>query len=166
MASVTRDMTIASLLVVAIAGSVLTWNNLMSSERQAEATVVEPGRPGIVTAIGEARSDSVAATARRQVVVRIASYRPPEQGAVQIIVRALRNGGENALELGRFALFPNTAFTSQSEQSRRSYAVPARGCPSDQSQDCSLRLEITIAPVSGSGAGAWLTLGAVAIEWR
>lgn len=165
MASVARDMMVASLAVVAVSAGIQGWSFYRPSAQPITLAVAAPDQPGRVHATGDARPEGAASSVRRTVQIRLASYRPPEQGAVQVVVRAIRESAQ-PVELGRFAVFPNTAFGPTSEASERTYTVPARACPTEPGLGCNLDLEVAIAPVAGNGEGAWLTVASASIVWR
>ena len=166
MASVARDMMVASLAVVAVSAGIQGWSYYRPSERPITLAMAAPDQPGRLHATGDARPEGAASSIRRLVQIRLASYRPPEQGAVQVVVHAMRESAQ-PVELGRFAVFPNTAFGPTSEASERTYTVPARAaCPSEPALGCNLDLEVAVTPVAGNGDGAWLTVANASIVWR
>lgn len=167
MASVARDMSIASLLVILTSAAIVGWGMFRADalSQASDLASAETGYPGAFTVSGSSRPDGARGDERRTVLIRLAAYQPPQQGTVQVVVKALREGAQ-PVELGRFAVFPNTAFTLGSDASQRTYSVPARACPSEPGLACTLRLEVSLAPVAGTGDGARITVASASIDWR
>lgn len=165
-ASVARDMIAASLAVILIAMGILGWSYFRLDAQQPRALpIAETGMPATLAATGTSRPVIAAASTRRAVLIRLASYQPPTRGTVQVVVKAVRQSAD-PVELGRFAVFPNTAFGPDSEASQRTYQVPARACPSEPGLPCTLDLEVSLNPVAGTGEGARLSIAGATIEWR
>ena len=160
-----------SLGVSALAALTILFAHLGPAASENTAVVATVDKPAVVTAVASPSGSSRPADQPAQVIVTVTGYKPPsgeKPPALAAVVKVQGNGAEPDREIGRFGIFPNTAFT-QADQARR-YAFPL---PKDLSNRDALMLSVQLEPFRGStnasgndarGEDARLEVGGAKIE--
>jgi hypothetical protein len=115
-------------------------------------------RPATVTVTVVRGPDSIEG---QYVVVDVAAYTPPRDGAIQGVVTVLKHTDSTEQEIGRFGIFPDTEFSAADPSKVRRYSFPL---PRDVLQDGPLKLTVHVVPLRGEGKGARLELGGAEIK--
>ena len=115
-------------------------------------------RPATVTVTVVRGPDSIEG---QYVVVDVAAYTPPRDGAIQGVVTVQKHTDSTEQEIGRFGIFPDTEFSAADPSKVRRYSFPL---PSDVLQDGPLKLTVHVVPLRGEGKGARLELGGAEIK--
>lgn len=89
----------------------------------------------------------------RHVVVTVIGFQPSPAGPVQAIVEA--QCGSAQVEIGRFGLLPQTAFSSAESHKAQRFSFNIEGSTCRQLENVTIRL----APSHGDGKGASLEIG-------
>ena len=155
------------LLAAVMAGSVgaLGWGGFSMRQAAGEQIAVT-GRPAMLVPDAPKAAETAGQPSRVFVVVTMTGYRPPTSGRVEVVVNALDRSGTARREIGRFVIFPNEPFTSRGAGDRRMDRFEIKGCAPADAVSCAGRIEVEVLPLSGSGAGAQVTLGGAEIELR
>ena len=159
------------LCVSALSALTVLLAHLGPAASESDSVVATVDKPAVVTAVADLSAKSRAADKPAQVVVKVTSYQPPSgkpPPALAAVVKVQGNGAEPDREIGRFGIFPNTAFTRGDQA--RSYSFPL---PKDLANQDALRLSVQLEPfrsgkdASGDiarGADASLEVGGAKIE--
>jgi len=94
-----------------------------------------------------------------RVVLSVIAYRPPVDGSVQAVVKAI-NGEREAQEIGRFGLHPDVEFRVGNSSNAPRFAFPL---PGGSTGDKPLKLQVEVVPLTGEGKNARLELGSAYI---
>ncbi|TFF25365.1 hypothetical protein E3C22_08375 [Jiella endophytica] len=124
----------------------------------AEDMQVKPGTPARVALDPLPRAAATAAEEAPRLVVSVDGYRPSSSGPVQFVVTIDCAGKKE--EVGRFGIFPDAAFEAGGKVAAQQFGfdMPEAACK-ERSEAV-----ISVEPSTGTGEGAVLTLGRVAIE--
>jgi len=143
---------------LALVAAMLTWVGFASSEGDRPVATVD--RPAIVTAARATALDGIEDQPAR-VVIGVAAFTPPRDGAVQGLVKLLTSGDRTEQEIGRFGLFPNTEFRAAdpSRAQRFSFALPK-----DVGRDRPVQIKVQLVPLRGDGKDARLEIGSAEIR--
>jgi hypothetical protein len=99
----------------------------------------------------------------------IQAYTPPQRGAVEAVVSLARAGGPDALEIGRFAVFPSEPFWATEASHQRAYRFDATAALAAlKASDGPLEVRVRLEPIDPkvSPEGAQLTLSKAAFSRR
>lgn len=119
---------------------------------------VKPGAPARVALDPMPRAAATAAEEAPRLVVSVDGYQPSSSGPVQFVVTIDCAGKKE--EVGRFGIFPDAAFEAGGKVAAQQFGfdMPEAACK-ERSEAV-----ISVEPSIGTGEGAVLTLGRVAIE--
>lgn len=134
-------------------------------------TIVRTGKPvslvPAATRVLPVETATQDKTVRRTfVLLSVTGYQPPLSGRVEAVVTAITRDGREALEVGRFAVFPNQPIVAGPGSSPRMHLFEVPGCPIENRLSCVRRVSVELMAVQGTGEGASLTLGPLEIEIR
>jgi hypothetical protein len=118
-------------------------------------------KPAAVTATAAPAAEGIEPEQAQRVIIKVIGFQPPNQGAVQVVVKARMDDKGAEREIGRFGIFPNAEFkaAAPSKAQRFGFALPkglARGGP--------VKLNVYLVPLNGEGKGARLELGSPEIR--
>jgi hypothetical protein len=119
------------------------------------ATVAQPA---VVTATPAAGA-AMRAGASAQVVINVTGFQPGQDGPVQAVVKAQRDGKER--EIGRFGIFPHIAFKAADPSQGQSFAIPL---PRDLASGGPVKFNVYLVPANGEGKGARMEIGGAEIR--
>jgi len=91
-----------------------------------------------------------------RVVVIVMGFQPPQDGAVQVVVKAQREGSVTEREIGSFGIFPNTPFKVTDPAKGQRFGLPL---PKELAGGGPVMLKVQLVPLRGEGKGATLQLG-------
>jgi hypothetical protein len=91
-----------------------------------------------------------------RVVIIVTGFQPPQNGAVQAVVKAQREGTATEPEIGRFGIFPNTRFKVADPAKGQRFGFPL---PKELAGRGPVKLTVQLVPLRGEGKGASLELG-------
>ncbi|MEE7493417.1 hypothetical protein [Methylobacterium oryzae] len=123
------------------------------SEAGEVAMRVEIDHPGTAPLEGDA------ALAGRRLVLEVGAYQPSPSGPTLAVVSA--DCGGIAREVGRFAVFPDTAFAASDTAPPQRYGF---GLPAQVGCGVPTGVTVRLEPVLGDGRGASLVITAIRIE--
>jgi hypothetical protein len=122
--------------------------------------VVTVDKPGIVTTTTAPTPERRAADQSPQVIISVTGFQPPQDGAVQAVVKAQREDTGAEREIGRFGIFPHTEFKADPSRAQR-FALPL---PEELASGTPVQLKVYLVPLRGEGKGAWLEVGGAEIR--
>ncbi len=117
------------------------------------------GSPAVVTATAAPQEGFTSQSPR--VIVSVTGFEPPREGAVEVVVKAQAEGSQNEQEIGRFAVFPETAFKAPDPSKAKRFGLPL---PKELAASKAVTLRVYLVPFRGSGEGARLELGGAEIR--
>jgi hypothetical protein len=123
--------------------------------------VVTVDKPGSITATAAPAPERRAVDQSPHVIISVTGFQPPQDGAVQAVVKVQREDTGTEQEIGRFGIFPHAAFKAEPSKAQR-FALPlseelASGAP--------VHLKVYLVPFPGEGKGAWLEVGGAEIRY-
>jgi hypothetical protein len=124
----------------------------MAEDKAQVATVTQP-------ALVLAKRSGRGASLSEHIVVRVIGFRPAQEGAVQVVVKAVVNGAKQ--EVGRFGIFPNAPFKSEAQEQAQMFSLTL---PKELANVETLALQFSIQPFRGTGTGAEVEIGGAEIE--
>jgi hypothetical protein len=109
--------------------------------------------PAIVTAAPAPAS--IGTDARPRVIISVMGFQPPQDGgAVQVVVKAQRDGTEQ--EVGRFGITPNVPFKAADPSKAQRFGLQF---PKELTSGGPVKLNVYLRPTRGEGKGARLEVG-------
>jgi|HubBroStandDraft_6_1064221.scaffolds.fasta_scaffold575400_2 hypothetical protein len=141
---------------VAIACSILLVLLALGAAAEPEQPVATVAQPAVVTAAAGA---AMRAGASPQVVINVTGFQPAQDGPVQAVVKAQRDGQER--EIGRFGIFPHIAFKAADPSQGRSFGIPL---PKDLASGGPVKFNVYLVPAKGAGKGARMEIGGAEIR--
>jgi len=115
-------------------------------------------KPAIVTA-APAKSLTGAAQSQR-LVISVMGFQPPQDGgAVQVVVKAEKDGKEQ--EVGRFGITPHAPFQAADPSKAQRFGLQL---PKDMAGGGPVKLNVYLQPSRGAGTGARLEVGSAEIQ--
>jgi hypothetical protein len=125
-----------------------------------DQVVVTVDKPGGVTATAAPAPERRAADQSPRVIISVTGFQPPQDGAVQAVVKAQREDTGVEQEIGRFGIFPHAAFKVEPSKAQR-FALPL---PKELASGAPVQLKVYLVPFQGEGKGAWLEVGGAEIR--
>ena len=119
------------------------------------ATVAQPAVVTVTPAAGAA----MRAGASPQVVINVTGFQPAQDGPVQAVIKAQRDGKEQ--EIGRFGIFPHIAFKAADPSQGHSFGIPL---PKDLASGGPVKFNVYLVPANGAGKGARMEIGGAEIR--
>jgi hypothetical protein len=124
----------------------------------AHGFVATAARPAIVPL--ERVADALASAEGPQYVqIAVRGYRPASDGPVEVVVEAL--AGAKSVEIGRFGVFPNVAFTADDPAKVQRFRLTV---PTGVRLDPTTRLRVRLVPELGAGKGASIELDSAGLS--
>ena len=114
-------------------------------------------KPAVVTATPAPKTASEGQPAR-QVVLSVTGYQPPQNGAIQGIVKAQKPDGSEQ-QIGTIGVFPDSAFKAESSRAR-TYNFPLP----KEFEGAAVKLKVELVPLRGQAEGAQLEVGSAEIR--
>lgn len=144
----------------AAGGSVLLLAllSLGAAAAEPESLLATVDKPAVVTAT-PAPGAALSAGASPQVVINVTGFQPATDGPVQAVVKAQRGGKER--EIGRFGIFPHTAFKAAEPSRGQSFGIPL---PKDLASGGPVKFNVYLVPANGEGKGASMEIGGAEIR--
>ncbi len=94
-------------------------------------------------------------------IVSVTGLEPPREGGVEVVVKAQDEGSPKEQEIGRFGVFPETAFKARDPSKAKRFGLPL---PQELAESKAVTLRVYLVPFRGSGEGALLELGGAEIR--
>jgi hypothetical protein len=114
--------------------------------------------PAIVTAVSAPASAGI--DTRPRVIISVMGFQPPQDGgAVQVVVKAQRDGTEQ--EVGRFGITPNVPFKAADPSKAQRFGLEL---PKELASGGPVKLNVYLLPTRGQGRGARLEVGGAEIH--
>jgi hypothetical protein len=136
--------------------------SLGAAAAEPESLLATVYKPAVVTAT-PAPGAALSAGASPQVVINVTGFQPATDGPVQAVVKAQRGGKER--EIGRFGIFPHTAFKAAEPSRGQSFGIPL---PKDLARDLAsggpVKFNVYLVPANGEGKGASMEIGGAEIR--
>ena len=123
-----------------------------------ESLLATVDKPAVVTAT-PAPGAASSTGASPQVVINVTGFQPATDGPVQAVVKAQRGGKER--EIGRFGIFPHTAFKAAEPSRGQSFGIPL---PKDLASGGPVKFNVYLVPANGEGKGASMEIGGAEIR--
>lgn len=117
------------------------------------------GSPAVVTATAAPQEGFMSQSPR--VIVSVTGFEPPREGGIEVVVRAQAEGSQMEQEIGRFGVFPETAFKAPDPSKAKRFGLPL---PKELAASKAVTLRVYLVPFRGSGEGARLELGGAEIR--
>ena len=146
---------------------VVGWKAMSMSGRK--ATVDQTVVPGLAVVLTPSTPKTPAPGDRATrvfVVLTMSGHQPARSGRVEVLVRAVKGGGGERSEIGRFAIFPSESFTPAMPDKTRQDRFEIKNCTPDDVLGGRCRIEVELAPVGGTGEGASLIVARSEFEFR
>jgi hypothetical protein len=143
-------------IALAFAAGAIFWDLALAQNGSPSATVESPA---VVTAT--AAPQEAFASQSPQVIVSVTGFEPPREGGVEVVVKAQAEGSQMEQEIGRFAVFPETAFKAPDPSKAKRFGLPL---PKEVAASKAITLRVYLVPFKGSGEGARLELGGAEIR--
>jgi hypothetical protein len=144
-------MTGAGCALVLVAAFAAEDDQLLATVDRPATLTAEPTK-----AFGSTAADQPAP----RVVVRVAGYKPPQEGGIRGVVKVQKPDGSEQ-EIGTFGVFPDAAFKADSSHARR-YGFPL---PKELATGpVKLKIEVVPDKPRGTGEGAQLEIGGAEIQ--
>lgn len=141
--------TVFMLLALAPVGAVAAGGDQLLATVDAPAIVTATPAPALVGADGRAR-----------LIISVMGFQPPQDGgAVQVVVKAQRDGTEQ--EVGRFGITPHTAFKAAESSKAQRFGLQL---PKELASGGPVKLNVYLLPTRGEGKGARLEVGGAEIH--
>ena len=96
-----------------------------------------------------------------RVIVSVTGFEPPREGGVEVVVKAQAKGSTKEQEIGRFGVFPETAFKAPDPSKAKRFGLPL---PPELAASKAVTLRVYLVPFKGNGDGARLELGGAEIR--
>jgi hypothetical protein len=123
---------------------------------QKVATTDKPASIVATRGVGREANEST------RLVLTVTGFKPPQNGAVQVVVKAEQAPEGTEREIGRFGIFPQTEFQAQAGAQPQQFGFPL---PRELASNLpSLRLNVYLVPLRGDGRGSQVEIGAAALE--
>jgi hypothetical protein len=132
--------------------------SLGAAAAEPESLLATVDKPAVVTAT-PAPGTALSAGASPQVVINVTGFQPATDGPVQAVVKAQRGGRER--EIGRFGIFPHTAFKAAEPSRGQSFGIPL---PKDLASGGPVKFNVYLVPANGEGKGASMEIGGAEIR--
>jgi hypothetical protein len=147
---------------VADACSLLLMLLSLGAAAAPEQPLATVAQPAVVTATPVAGA-AMRAGASPEVVINVTGFQPAQDGPVQAVVKAQRDGKER--EIGRFGIFPHIAFKAADPSQGQSFGIPL---PKDLARDLAsgrpVKFNVYLVPANGEGKGARMEIGGAEIR--
>jgi hypothetical protein len=143
-------------LALAFAAGACIWDSALAQNDRLLATVENPA---VVTATAAPAEGFTSQSPR--VIVSVTGFEPPREGGVQVVVKAQSERSPQEQEIGRFAVFPETAFKAPDQSKAKRFGLPL---PQELAASKAVTLRVYLVPFRGSGEGAQLELGVAEIR--
>jgi hypothetical protein len=143
-------------IALAFAAGAIFWDLALAQNDRLSATVENPA---VVTATA-APAEGLTSPSPR-VIVSVTGFEPPREGGVEVVVKAQSESSPKEQEIGRFAVFPETAFKAPDPSKAKRFGLPL---PQVLAASKSVTLRVYLVPFRGSGEGALLELGGAEIR--
>ena len=143
-------------IALAFAAGAITLDLPLAQIDRPSATVENPA---VVTATAGLPEGFLGQSPR--VIVSVTGYEPPREGGVEVVVKAQSESSPKEQEIGRFAVFPETAFKAPDPSKAKRFGLPL---PRVLAASKSVTLRVYLVPFRGSGEGALLELGGAEIR--
>jgi hypothetical protein len=147
---------IAPGIALALAAGAIFWELALAQNDLLSATVENPAE---ITATA-APAEGFASQSPR-VIVSVTGFEPPREGGVEVVVKAQSESSPGEQEIGRFGVFPETAFKAPDPSKAKRFGLPL---PQDLAASKAVTLRVYLVPFRGSGEGALLELGGAEIR--
>src|SRR6266516_3872325 len=123
------------------------------------ATVDNPAVIGAAAAAGKHHEPGQSP----RVIMSVTGFQPPQDGAVQVVVKAEKDDAGTEQEIGRFGIFPNAEFKATDLSKAQRFGLPL---PNELASGGTVKLKVYLVPLRGDGKGARLDLGGAEIRQR
>jgi hypothetical protein len=144
-------------IALVFAAEAIFWDlALAENDRPSSATVESPA---VVTATAAPAEGFTTQSPR--VIVSVTGFEPPREGGVEVVVKAQSEGSQKEQEIGRFGVFPQSAFKAPDPSKAKRFGLPL---PKELAASKTLTLRVYLVPFKGSGEGALLELGGAEIR--
>jgi hypothetical protein len=143
-------------IALALAAGAIFWELALAQNDRPSATVESPA---VVTA-KSAPAEGFASQSPR-VIVSVTGFEPPREGGVEVVVKAQAEGSPEEQEIGRFGVFPESAFKAPDPSKAKRFGLPL---PQELAASKAVTLRVYLVPFRGSGEGALLELGGAEIR--
>ncbi len=121
------------------------------------ATVDNPAVIGAAAAAGKHHEPGQSP----RVIMSVTGFQPPQDGAVQVVVKAEKDDAGTEQEIGRFGIFPNAEFKATDLSKAQRFGLPL---PNELASGGTVKLKVYLVPLRGDGKGARLDLGGAEIR--
>jgi len=139
--------------------ALMSQSSIAAQDSPPVATVASPA---VVTATAAPVADQgVASQSPTRVIISVTAFRPPQDGAVQAVVKVQRDGGRTEQEIGRFGMFPNAEFKAADPSKAQRFGLPL---PKELASGGAVKLKVYLVPFKGEGSGALLEIGGAEIR--
>ena len=118
-------------------------------------------RPAAITASAAPAAEGIEPEQTQRVIIKVMGFQPPNEGAVQVVVKARMDATGAEREIGRFGIFPNAEFKAAEPSKAQRFGL---ALPKEFSRGGPVKLNVYLVPLKGEGKGARLELGSVEIR--
>jgi hypothetical protein len=108
------------------------------------------GSPASVPLVRSQPKDALSGS-RASIIVSVAGYQPPREGAVEVVVKAQLGKGGAEHEVGRFGIMPQASFSAKQPERMQRFRLIV---PPNLDLTGLEKLEVYVTPTLGDGAGA------------
>ncbi len=143
-------------IALAFGAGAIFWDSALAQDDRSSATA---GSPAVVTATAAPAEGFTSQSPR--VIVSVTGFEPPREGGVEVVVKAQAEGSPEEQEIGRFGVFPETAFKAPDPSKAKRFGLPL---PKELAASKAVTLRVYLVPFKGSGEGAVLELGGAEIR--
>jgi hypothetical protein len=141
-----------SAIVVASAGL-----GASAEDNQAVATV---SKPATVTARPVTAAERSEPNHAARVIVSVTGFQPPQDGSVEVVVKAQGDRIGTEQEIGRFSIFPQAEFKAVEPSKAQRFGLQL---PQGLASGTLVKLNVYLVPLGGDGKGSRLELGGAEI---
>jgi hypothetical protein len=142
----------------ALCGLSIALASIGAVAAEADQLLATVERPAVVTATPAPLTEAKAGQSTR-VVIKVMGFEPAQDGPVQAVVKAERNGTEQ--EIGRFAITPYTKFRAAEPAKAKRFALPL---PKELASGDPVKFNVYLVPAQGGGKGASMEIGGAEIR--
>ena len=125
------------------------------------ALVATVAGPAVVTATAAPVDDQGVASQSPRVIISVAAFRPPHDGAVQAVVKVQKDGGRTEQEIGRFGMSSECRIQGSRPIQSQRFGLPL---PKELANGGAIKLNVYLVPFKGDGSGALLEIGGAEIR--
>jgi hypothetical protein len=154
---------------IAVLGLSAVLGGAMAGGAAERPVIATPGSAAVVAlpapTAGEAPAGRPPASSGKgaTMVIDVLSFQPPPQGSVQAVVTVKSPSTGAVQEIGRFGLFPNSAFKAATRDAAQSFRLTLDPAATDKVQQQG-QVSVGLVPFGGSGDGAQLEIGKIDLQ--